>query len=243
VAAAVAAALVLATIGFFVLRSALRRAPSSGEVATEHAPSTGTPEVAVPPSPTTPPVPDAEHGATEATEAEQHAREQKAAAARQAAERLDAALRLLDRAKLTEQADDFLAARAALSPLAAPLKGSPYEAALTAALARCEHDAQAAAAHRAEATATALLQAARRYQTQQSVRIARLHCQEILDHFGITAAAAQAKTLLAELDRPAPPASAPKSSPAAAPETKAAPEPVPVPPAKTPPPPPEPGKP
>ena len=128
-----AAALVLATIGFFVIRGALRHPPSSTESTVEHTPSTATPEVSAAPAPAVPSVPESEPATTEA---DQRAREQREAAARHAAQRLDVALRLLDRAKLTEQPTDFLAARAALSPLAAPLKGSPYEPTLAAALTR-----------------------------------------------------------------------------------------------------------
>ncbi len=100
-----------------------------------------------------------------------------------------AALRLLERAKVTGRAEHFDAAQAALAATHATLRGSAFEARLVAALADCKTAGEAAGKERREAAATALLQAARRHQAAKEPHIARLHADEIRSQFPATAAA------------------------------------------------------
>jgi len=126
-----------------------------------------------------------------ATELEDEAREQ-----------LAAALRLLKRAELTGEPADFDAARQALEAARAPFKDTSCERELAQALERSQAERLAAAGQRRDAEAAALLLAARERLHRKEPHIARLQAQELLARFPESAAAADAKALLADLDAP-----------------------------------------
>ena len=143
----------------------------------------------------------------------------------EAAQRATAGLALLERAKLTRRPAHFAAARAALEPLLASLRGTAHEAKLADALAQCRAASQSADAQRSEAAAAALIAAAQRHHRAGRPQAARLHCSEILAQYHDTKTAVQARTLLAAIDAPPPPKAQPPAPGATAP-TKTAPAPT-----------------
>jgi len=132
------------------------------------------------------------------------ARRRAAELEREAKAQADAAVRLLQRAELTEEPQDFVTARAALEPLAAALKETRHEPAVAKALTRCQTEPEAAARRQREVEAAALLRGARDHYNRKEPNIARLHCRELLIRFPKSAAAADAETLLKRLNRPGP---------------------------------------
>jgi len=144
--------------------------------------------------------------------ASETARQQLARLHGQATARLEAALRLLARAELTGEREDFVAARKALEPLAAGLDGTVYAAKVAEGVARCETEQERAAGQRDEQAAQRLLRAARAHAERKQPHIARLACRELLARFPDAPAAADAKALLETLDTPPP---APEPAPEA----------------------------
>ncbi|HUT32978.1 MAG TPA: FHA domain-containing protein [Planctomycetota bacterium] len=118
---------------------------------------------------------------------------------------LDAALDALRRAGLTGEAADFDAAQRMLEVLRPGLKGTGLERAAAKALDGLPAARQAAADRRRDASAEALLAAARRYNGSREPNLARLHCRELLARFPDSPAAAEAKALLDALGAPAEP--------------------------------------
>ena len=134
--------------------------------------------------------------------ASETARQQLARLHGQAALRLEAALRLLARAELTGEREDFVAARQALEPLAAGLDGTAYAAKMAEGVARCGDEQERAARQRDEQAAQRLLRAARAHTERKQPHIARLTCRELLARYPDAPAAADAKALLETLDAP-----------------------------------------
>ncbi|MFP4057386.1 MAG: FHA domain-containing protein [Candidatus Brocadiia bacterium] len=120
----------------------------------------------------------------------------------QALEASQAALRRLERAVLTGEEAHFDAARAALDSMGAALQGTPHEPRIEDALRRCQQERQAARQRRQEREAARLLGIAQRHHHAAQPHIVRLCCQELLDRFPDTPAAAEARALLAGLERP-----------------------------------------
>jgi hypothetical protein len=130
------------------------------------------------------------------------ARQQLALLRREALDRLARAKRLLARAEMTSEADDFDAARAALEPLVEGLEGTPHATEVAAALTRCAKARQSAANQQAERQAQRLLARARKQRRQDRRHIARLYCSELLARYPECAAAAEARALIEALDKP-----------------------------------------
>jgi pSer/pThr/pTyr-binding forkhead associated (FHA) protein len=145
---------------------------------------------------------------------------------RQADQALAGARRALRRAELSQEDEDFAAARQQLEALRTTLEGTSLAKTANGLLDRCR-DAQSTARQQGqERICTALLAAARRHQEQNHRHIARLHCQEILDRFPDSPATAKAQALLDTLNRP--PAKAPPDA------NQPPPQPAPQPPVPTP---------
>jgi len=127
---------------------------------------------------------------------------------REAAAALDAALRLLRRARLTARSADFEAARGTLEPLQKSLEGTAFATKAADALAEAATGRKTSAEHQRDAQAALLLEAARRHSARKEPSIARLHCTELLTRFPDSPASADAKALLDSLavSSPEPPA-------------------------------------
>ncbi len=113
---------------------------------------------------------------------------------------LEERLVLVKRAELTDAPADYEAAIEGLEALAEPLRGSGLEGRLNRAIAAAKQARDEAPARTAEAQARRLLARARECQDRKELHLAALHCREVVARFPGTAAAQEARKVLASLE-------------------------------------------
>ncbi len=113
---------------------------------------------------------------------------------------LEEKLLLMRRAELTDAPTDYQAAIEGLEALTEPLRGSGLEGRLNEAIAAAKKASDEAPARAAEAQARRLLARARECQDRKESHLAALHCREVVARFPGTAAAQEAKKILASLE-------------------------------------------